>query len=74
MKPTAQIRDWMDCGIYLIGKIEGHPNQGWFLGGLQKTSQIVRRPEVLKEGNSVETENTVYILGKPFAIANEEMV
>jgi hypothetical protein len=75
LKPIARIEDWLDCGRYLIGHIEGHPNQAQFRQQFQQTSDIVHRPaNPLKEGMYVETQNTLYLLGPQKTPANEEVM
>ncbi len=66
-KPEAFIDEWTlrDEGGYkwLEGKITGHENQEQFIMTFQSTSAIVREDYA---NNEVETENTIYKLGKQF--------
>lgn len=60
MKPIVQIKNWVIMGNVLFGTALNHPNGG---GGETdvRTSRIVKR-----EGNRVETLNTIYeLIGDP---------
>ncbi len=69
MKPIAHIENWIlystsEGAKWLTGEISNHPNQDNFRIERQHTSQIVSEDW---ENNRVETENTIYTLGKKFA-------
>jgi hypothetical protein len=61
-KPEVSIEDWYILGKILYGKAQNHPR---FAKGTEvRTSTIVDMPRSPKQGDKVETMNTVYILGR----------
>lgn len=63
-KPEVRLENWQQFGGGMWGQAYGHPR---FDDGTQvRTSFIVKEPEEFKEGAVVETNNTLYILGKEY--------
>lgn len=60
-KQTARLDEWDFFGGLLYGKVYGHP--GFKDGEEVRTSPVVSPPDSVKEGNEVETKNTIYTLG-----------
>lgn len=60
MKPEIKIERWFIIGDRMYGEIDFHPKLGNCNDGIIRTSKVVK----------VETQNSVYILGKP-ATGNE---
>lgn len=58
-KPQVKIDNWRIIGEALFGEVQGHPRfaQGQFV----RTSRIA---SVDREKGEVETQNTIYLLGK----------
>jgi len=55
-KPTVELTNATDCGGFLLGVVYGHPTLGKKADGrMIQTSGIVKR-----DGNTVETRNTIY--------------
>lgn len=64
-KPTVRIENWRIADNSLIGDAYGHPR---FKDGTPvRTSTIMEIPMMPEEGNTVETMNTLYKLGKEFS-------
>lgn len=74
-KPTAKLESWsyVTKGHYrgcLQGYVSDHPNftDGEFIN----TTVVISAPDTIKSGNTVETKNTRYELGKDFDDEGEE--
>lgn len=63
-KPTVTIQDWQIFGEQIWGKAFNHPR--FDDGTAVRTSMIVDMPSDPKEGDTVETLNTKYVLGKKY--------
>lgn len=63
-KPTVRIEDWFLIANKLYGNCYGHPK--FDDGTLVQTSTVVSEPgdEPAKEGDTLETRDTLYTLGK----------
>ncbi len=64
-KPTAEIERWSVMAGCLMGHIVNHNRQIEFKKDMQLTSPLLHPRRKMKEGDTVETENTLYELGKP---------
>ena len=65
-KQTARIENWAILFGFIIGNIRNHPRQDEFNPEeLQSSSRIIGSTIGFKEGDFVETLNTLYKLGKP---------
>jgi hypothetical protein len=61
-KPTVHIENWIIIGKTLYGKAKDHPR---FAPDTEiRTSTILDMPSTPQPGDSVETRNTIYVLGK----------
>lgn len=63
-KPLVTIEDWHLIGGHLYGNVVDHPR--FDKGTTVKTSTVISEPgdEPAKEGDTLETRNTFYKLGK----------
>lgn len=61
-KPEVRIENWTILDNQLYGEAYGHPR---FEDGKKvRTSSIKEVPMMPEEGDKVETQNTIYVLGK----------
>lgn len=64
MKQTARIDQWIVLHGHLFGNVYGHPE--FKDGDFVRTSGVLNLPTALLErGCTVETTNTLYLLGNP---------
>lgn len=61
-KPEVRIENWKIFDNQLIGDVFGHPR--FEDGTAVRTSSILEVPMLPEEGDTVETRNTFYRLGK----------
>jgi hypothetical protein len=66
-KPEVHIENWARLVDVLTGNVTDHPR--FKPGTLVYTSRVIRI-----EGNRAETQNTIYILGKPYEETAAETV
>lgn len=64
-KPTVQLENWYLLAGTLYGHAHHHPR--FDDGTLVRTCSVISEPgdEPAKEGDTLETRNTFYVLGKP---------
>ncbi len=67
-KPQARLEEWVKVGVtnpFFFGRAFGHP--------LFPDGRFIRTGEAIRlDGNTVETDNTIYALGKPFPLEHQE--
>ena len=70
-KPKIDIKDATDCGGFLMGTVFNHPVLGSYQDGkFIRTSYIVKR-----DGNTVETRNSIYnVLNWASGVTTEKKV
>lgn len=61
-KAVVRIEDWELALGVLWGKVQDHPR--FDKNESVKTSRILKKPRSPKQGDKIETMNTIYILGK----------
>ena len=63
-KPVVSIENWFLIANKLYGNVQNHPN--FDDGTLVQTSTVITEPgeEPAKEGDTLETRNSFYLLGK----------
>lgn len=64
-KPRVNIENWQLLMGVLYGNVQDHPR--FDKDTSVKTSTILNRPADPQKGDEIETRNTIYILGEPFA-------
>ncbi len=63
-KQMAELENWTYLGGVLYGQVYGHPARKD--GEEIRSSTVLSPPDMVKEGNEVETKNTVYLLCKEY--------